>query len=256
MAMRSSPGGVGDGLPSLPDGEPLLQRWFVIPMLVLVVAGLGVTVWMFSTLLAKDEIPVAERRPPGTAEVTHDRGQAVLNDTQETEPGPGCAERVEMFGDPGGRGTVRAALEATCGLLGTGEFPEAERGLEVWQEAGAQIRVAVFELTGVEASTRVETIADSDAQQIVMELNPRFQFEPGFRAAPMVIHELVHLGASWPGEAVDADAELAAMQAQHRACETLNFDIEPPRGCLDAALLVDAPDAIEQLVDAGYRRDP
>ena len=65
---RRSPGDVGDGLPSMPDGEPLLQRWFVIPMVVLVVAGIGVSIWMFSALLAKEEIPVAERRPPGTAE--------------------------------------------------------------------------------------------------------------------------------------------------------------------------------------------
>ena len=72
----------------------------------------------------------------------------------------------------------------------------------------------------------------------------------------MVVHELTHLGASWPGEAVDADAELAAMQAQHRACDAITFTIEPPRGCLDAALLADAPDAIQQLVDAGYRRGP
>ena len=251
--VRRSPGGVGDGLPSMPDGEPLLQRWFVIPMIVLVVAGIGVSIWMFSVLLAKEEIPLAERRPPGTAEVTHDRGQAVLNDTQDTEPGPGCAERVELFGDAGARGTVRAAMEAVCGLLATGDFPQAEQGLDVFVEAGGQVRVAIFELTGVESSARVETIADSDAQRLVIELNPRFQFEPGFRAAPMIIHELTHMAHAWPGEPVDAEGELEAMAAQHRACQAITFGAEPPRGCLDAELLTDAPDAVEQLVDAGYR---
>ncbi len=254
MARGRSPGGVGDGLPSMPDGEPLLQRWFVIPMVLLVVAGIGVSIWMFATLLAKEEIPVAERRPPGTAEVTHERGRAVLNDTQDTEPGPDCAERVELFGDAGARSTVREAMRATCGLLGTGDFPEAEEGLEAFIEAGGQLRVAIFELTGVESSARVETIADSDAQRLVIELNPRFQFEAGFRAAPMIIHELTHIAHAWPGDPVPAEGELEAMQAQHRACEALTFREEPPRGCLDAALLTEDPDAIEELVDAGYRR--
>jgi hypothetical protein len=254
VADRTSPGGVGDGLPSLPDGEPLLQRWFVIPMLVLVVVGIGVSVWMFSTLLTKEEITVAERRPPGTAEVTHERGRAVLNDTTETEPGPDCAERLELFGDAGGRGTVRAAMQATCSLLATGDFPAAQRGLANLVEAGGQLRVAIFELTGVESSSRVEPIADSDAQRIAVELNPRFQFEEGFRAAPMIIHELTHLAGTWPGEPVTAEQELEAMQAQHDACEAITFGSEPPRGCLDAELLVDDPGAIEQLVDAGYGR--
>ena len=256
MASTRSPGGVGDGLPSLPDGEPLLQRWFVIPMLVLVVAAIGVTIWMFATLLAKDPITVAERRPPGSGTVTHDRGRAVLNDTRETEPGPGCASEIELFGDRGARDTVSAAMSATCQLLQSGQFPEAEAGLRTWADALGQLRVAVFELTGVESSARVEQMSDSDEERVVIELNPRFQFEAGFRAAPMLIHELTHLGQSWPGEAVTAEAELAAMQAQHRACERLAFDDEKPRGCLDAELLVSDPDAIQELVDAGYRRAP
>lgn len=238
----------------MPDGEPLLQRWFVIPMLVLVVAGIGVSIWMFSILLTKEEIPLAERRPPGTTEVTHERGRAVLNDTQDTEPGPDCADRVELFGDAGARSTVRAAMTATCDLLASGDFPTAEAGFEVFVDAGGQLRVAIFELTGVESSARVETIADSDAQRLVIELNPRFQFEAGFRAAPMIVHELTHMAHAWPGDPVPAEGELEAMQAQHRACEALALRDDPPRGCLDAALLTEAPDAVEQLVDAGYRR--
>lgn len=245
-------GGVDDDLPSLPDGEPLLQRWFVIPMLVLVVIGIGVSIWMFSALLGREEITVAERRPPGTAKVTHERGQAVLNDTEETGPGPGCAEAIELFGDRGGRDTASAAMSATCQMLQSGDFREAGAGLQRWIEGNGQLRIAVFELTGVESSARVEAMADSDAERIVIELNPRFQFERGFRAAPMLIHELTHLGQSWPGTAVDAEAELAAMRAQQQACEVLTFRDDPPRGCLDADLLAEEPDAIEQLVEAGY----
>lgn len=254
MATGTRSGGAGNGLPSLPDGEPLLQRWFVLPMLVLVVAGIGVSIWMVAVLLSKESITVAERRPPGTAAVTHERGRAVLNDVQETEPGPDCADRIELFGDAGGRGTARAAMSTTCQLLQSGDFPAAEAGLRRWVEGAGQLRVAVFELTGVESSTRVERLADSEAERIVIELNPRFQFDAGFRAAPMLVHELTHLAQGWPGSPVDADQELAAMAAQHRACAKLAFRDEPPRGCLDAELLTEDPDAIQELLDAGYRR--
>lgn len=262
---RTSPGRFGSYSPSLPDGEPLLQRWFIIPMLGLVVAGIGVSIWMAVTVLGSDRIEVAERRPPGTAEVTHERGQAVLNDTTETEPGPGCATDIELFGDPGARGTGRAALEATCDLLRSNEYSLAQVGLSRWIEADGQLRVAVFELTGVESSMRVEDVgevpggatggaeASEGEERIVIELNPRFQFEAGRRAAPMVVHELVHLATSWPGEAVTAEAEFEAMRYQYQACRDLGLmEQDPPRGCLDAELLTASPGGIEELVEAGY----
>lgn len=244
----------------MPDGEPLLQRWFVIPMLVLVVVGIGVSIWMTVTMLGGERIPVAERRPPGTAEVTHERGEAVLNDTTETEPGPGCASEVELFGDVGARGTGHAALEATCQLLRSNEFSLAQVGLSRWAEANGQLRVAVFEVTGLESSARVERESEQsdversdEGERIVLELNPRFQFERGRRAAPMIIHELVHLATAWPGEPVSAEAELEAMRYQYDACQALGLMAgDPPRGCLDAQLLTDAPDGLEQLVEAGY----
>lgn len=245
----------------MPDGEPLLQRWFVIPMLLLVVVGIGVSIWMAVTVLGSERIPVAERRPPGTAEVTHERGDAVLNETTETEPGPGCASDIELFGDPGARGTGRAALQATCQVLRSNEFSLAQVGLSRWAEADGQLRVAVFEVTGLESSMRVErrseqsgeSVTDGTGERIVLELNPRFQFEEARRAAPMVVHELVHLATSWPGDPVTAEAELEAMRYQHQACVDLGLmDDDPPRGCLDAELLTTAPDAIQQLVDAGY----
>lgn len=237
----------------MPDGEPLLQRWFVIPMLVLVVVGIGVSIWMAVTVLGGERIPVAERRPPGTAEVTHERGDAVLNDTTETEPGPGCASEVELFGDVGAQGVGRAALQAVCELLRSSEFSLAQVGLSRWTEADGQLRVAVFEVTGLESSARVEPVGDGGTERIVIELNPRFQFEKGRRAAPMIVHELVHLATSWPGEPVGAEAEFEAMRYQYDACQQLGLMADdPPRGCLDAQLLTDAPDGIEQLVDAGY----
>ncbi len=76
MADRS-PGGVGDGLPALPDGEPVLARWFVVAMLVLGLVAVGMTVFALTRRAAPpaEVFPAAERRTPGTAEVTHDRGE-------------------------------------------------------------------------------------------------------------------------------------------------------------------------------------
>lgn len=241
-----SPGGVGDGLPALPSGEPILPRWFVISMLLLVPLGVGITIWAFGST-EREVIPVAERRPPGTGRVTHERGDAALNRTREAEPGPGCAAGIELFGDEGARAAGRTALSATCQLLANQDLPEAERGLGRWAEQGGRLRFAVFELTGVDASTRVEE------GRLVMELNIRFVFEDAAQAAPFVLHELVHLGRGrWPGQAVTAEGELAAMRVQGRACELLTFASQPPRGCLDAEDLLSADDPREFLREAGF----
>ncbi len=241
---------VGDGLPSLPTGEPVLARWFVAAMLVLVPAGIGVTVWAFASV-GGTTIGVAERRPPGTAQVTHPRGEAALNDTTTTEPGPGCASGVTLVGDDGARAAARRALGATCQLLRNRDLPAVERGLDRWAAGDGRLRFAVFERTGLDSSARVT------GPRPVIELNARYQFEDATQAAPFVIHELVHLGRDrWPGAPVDVAGELAAMEAQDTACGLLAFTAQPPRGCRDAAQLVAAPDAAEQLAGAGYpRRD-
>lgn len=242
----TSPGGVGDGLPSLPSGEPILARWFVLLMIPLVIAAIVVTVWMFASF-GREPLTAAERRPPGDAEVTHDRGAAVLNEITDTEPGPGCAEDITLFGDAGARATVGRAMGAVCQLLASGRFPEARQGLDAWIAADGLLRIAVFEVTGLESSARVED------DRVVIELNPRFQFEDATRGAPFILHELTHLAQGWPGAPVDAEAELAAQVATAQACDRLAFRTNPPLGCVDARELADADDAIEQLHDAGYR---
>jgi hypothetical protein len=133
-----------------------------------------------------------------------------------------------------------------CALLDTGEFPEAAAGLARWTDLDGVLRVTVFEVTGLESSARIE---GGDA---VIEISPTFQFADAARAAPMILHELVHLAGAWPDEAVDAADELAAMQVQASACDAYDFGDNPPRGCADAWELVAASDPIGLLVDAGY----
>lgn len=242
----ASPGGVGDGLPALPDGEPILPRWFVLAMLALAVAAIGITAWAFVAFGGRVELTAAERRPPGTATVTHERGTAVLNAVTEVEDATGCATGIELFGDAGARATTARALSATCQLLASGDFPEAEAGLQAWRAADGLLRVATFEFTGTESSARVED------DRIVVELSPRFQFDNATRAAPFVLHELTHLAAGWPGRAVTAEEEVAATEVVGVACERLAMGEDPPLGCIDAATVLGLDDPTGAFVDAGY----
>ena len=249
MARRSrrAPGGVGDGLPAMPDGEPLLSRWFVLVMIPLVVAGIVVTVWAFLEFGGRAETTAADRRPPGSATVTHERGQAVLNEITETEDGQGCATGVTLFGDAGARATTRRAMAAACQLLSSGDFPEAQAGLEAWRRDDGLLRIATFEFTGTESSARVED------ERVVIELSPRFQFADATRGAPFILHELVHLGSgTWPGTPVDAAQELLATEVTDRACQRLALGEDRPLGCIDAAELLADDDPLQAMVEAGY----
>lgn len=234
------------GQPSGPDGEPLLARWFVLVMGVLIVIGLAVTAWAFIEFGGRAESTAAERRPPGSATVTHERGQAVVNEVTETEPAEGCASGITLFGDAGARASTRRALASTCQLLSSGEFPEAAAGLDVWKANDGVLRVATFEFTGTESSARVD-------DDVIIELSPRFQFDNATRAAPFILHELVHMGTGqWPGQAVTAGQELEATVVTDRACQRMSLGDDPPLGCIDAADLVDDVDPLQSFVDAGY----
>lgn len=245
---RVSPGGVGDGLPATPSGEPLLARWFAIAMLVLGVVGVVLVVWAFSSVRTTDISPAA-RRPPGSAQVTHARGAAVLAEDRTEQRDVACAPDVRLVGDVGGRATVARALSTACGLLDrdTAGLAAARRGLERLGSAGGVVRIAVFEVNGLDSSLRVE-----DGVPVV-ELNPKFQFDDATLAAPALLHELAHLGSDdFPGTAVDVDAELAALQVQATACDLLVLPEDPPRGCSDAAAVLADPDPRAALRAAGY----
>lgn len=235
-----------DGLPTLPTGEPVLQRWFVITVLVMVPIGIAVTIWAFLSI-PRDELTPAERRPPGGPEVTIERGDAQFGTSTETEAGPSCTEAITLLGDSGTRATSRRALEATCELLRSGRYPTANEGLRAWLRNDGLMRIAVFELSGVEGSARQE------GGRLVVELNAKFQFEDASRAAPEVIHQLTLLGQeSWPGEPITVTAALEAAEAQADACAQLTFDGPPPRGCRDVEDLLAADDPRAQLAEAGY----
>ena len=235
-----------DGLPTLPTGEPVLQRWFVIAVLVIVPIGIAVTVWAFLAI-PRDELTPAQRRPPGGLEVTIARGDAQFGASTETETGPSCASAITLIGDSGTRATSRRALEATCELLRSGRYPTANEGLRAWLRNDGLMRIAVFELSGVEGSARQED------GRLVVELNAKFQFEDASRAAPELIHQLTLLGQeAWPGEPLTVVAAMEAAEAQTDACTQLTFDGPVPRGCRDVEALLASDDPHAQLVEAGY----
>ena len=248
---RVSPGGVGDGLPSAPDGEPLLHRWFVIAMILLsvVAAVLSVVVLTSRTAPPEEALPPAARRNPGTPTVTHDRGQIVLSETQEEETGVACAPEVRLVGDAGGRATAARALRTLCAQLAQNPrgLELAAEGLAILDAEGGIIRIALGAATGVDSSARVED------GTLVVELAPKFQFDDATEAAPFLAHELAHVaGERWPGAAPDAPDELAALRVQAISCERLLLGEDAPRGCGDAAAVLEAADPLRELREAGY----
>lgn len=237
---------VDDGLPTLPSGEPVLARWFVLLMLVLVPAAIGVSAWALLSI-DDDPLPPAERRVPGDATMTYARGQAVQAETSETEPGPDCAQHVDLYGDEAARQATADAVAAACEALAVDELAEARDGLR--ELDGGQLRIAAFERSGLESTTRMVDGAP------VVELNAKFQFDDARRAAPVVVHELTLLGRErFPGRPVSAADVLAATEAQQVACQRLGLDEgeRVPRGCRDAADLLAEPDPLGALVEAGF----
>lgn len=245
---RSLPPLRGDGLPALPTGEPVLARWFVILMLLLVPVAIAVTVWAFLSIPGGDDVAPAERRPVGGASVTIDRGDAQLGESTETEPGPTCAEPIALVGDSGARAAGARAMEQTCTLLGQGDYEAAREGLRAWVASSGQLRFATFEVAAVGGSARVEDDA------IVLELNARYLFEDARRAAPVVLHQLVLIGdPDWPGAPVSAERELRAAEIHADACDRMTFQTQDPPGCGDVRDLLAEPDPLAALIEAGFR---
>jgi hypothetical protein len=236
-----------DGLPTLATGEPVLARWFVITMLLLVPIAIAVSVLAWRATDRQPPPPI-ERRIVGTATITHDRGDALFPETQDEEPGPSCAEGVTLTGDRSAISAGRRALSATCQLVATADLPLARAGLAVWLDADPLVRVGTFEASGVDASARLED------GRLVIELNARYLFEDATRAAPVVVHQLALIGQrDWPGRVVSAQAEAAALAEQDAACRRLSLPDGVPRPCRDAAELLASDDLVADLVGVGFR---
>lgn len=235
-----------DGKPTLPTGEPVLHRWFVLAMLLLVPAAIGVTIWAATATVGRQTLTAAERRPPGGSEVTIERGQAQLSPTDDVEQGPACFQGGQISGDEGSRAAARVAMEGACDLIAGGGYDLALDGLRAWARSGGRVRVAAFQMSGVESSARLED------GRLVIELNAAFQFEDATAAAPALLHQLVLLGTpGFPGAPIPAARELEAARLQQQACDDIPDDLRS-RGCVDVEELLAADDPLGDLVAAGW----
>lgn len=234
-----------EGLPVDAEyGEPILPRWFVLALLGLVVAALVVGAIAFvgfgTGLVGGDEVPLAERRPPpeggfatGVGEVAVEAGPA----SPVTDACPEAAG-VPVGGTDEERGRLAEALEAACAAA-----PDA---LDTLADAGAEVRFAGFERTGVDAATDVT----SDPPWVLV--NGRYTAQDAALIVPLLAHEAALIDAAVRGDDVGSvEVAVEARERQHAACgEALDA---PSRACEDAAALLAADDAAEQLREAGFR---
>jgi hypothetical protein len=221
--------------------EPLLPRWFTILAVAVVPVAVVVTVLAF-LMADRGLLPVAERRPPGDATMTHAVGDLVVGGTEPAALGAPCArlQGLRFAGDEADREVLAEGLAELC----RPSLPDTVKdAVRAFAEGGNVVRFAVFERTGVD-STRI----DGEDRSTVL-LNAKYSRTEPRWLAPLVVHELTH--RQTPVEARD---ELAARAAEHRVCRTLApvSRLDSP-GCRDAAELLDLPDPLEALRGAGYR---
>jgi len=219
---------------------PLLPRWFVLVVLALV----PVAVALFAVAFPwgeEDVVPVAERRPPPTGELTGDVGDWQVGEA-EPQPLEADCDGVEGFqvaGTVEDRRRLSEALNALCGVV----LPDgAGAAVGALADAEAVVRFGAFERSGVDVT------AVRDADPPVVLPNGRFAQAAQPRwVAPLIVYEAVRLA----GDPATAEDTLAARDAEWAACEAV-LDDELNVGCEDARELLALDDPLAALRAAGF----
>jgi hypothetical protein len=230
---------------------PRLPWWLWLAAVVTTAAMVVVAVGLFRA--APDPLPVAARRSPPTADQSHGVGGYRVpaldpaNRERLARRQAGCARlsAVTLAGTAGEVALLEAAAERLCALRSVAPIERARGAL---QRAAAEVRFAEFEL-GINESTTLL----GQGRPVVL-VNGKFQVgaRPE-RIAALLVHEGSHVADGAPPTAA---AELAARKAELAACERLfTGEVQPNRGCADAAALLSRDDAtvLEELRKAGYR---
>lgn len=216
--------------------DQVLPRWFVLLAIGAVIAAVGT---LIAALFAfgPQEVPLAERRPPPADGLTHEVGDYVIGGNEAVLYTDSCPllEGVRVAGTSEDRTRLRTGLAALCNVA---EADVAD-GLEAFAEAGGVVRFATFTETGV-----ASTATTGDDPQIL--INTRFSRTGPLQIAPLIAHDVI--ARTDPG---DAATELSARISQADACARI-FNELPP-SCDDATALVDLPDPLTALRQAGYR---
>lgn len=236
---------VGDPWARTPSGEladPLLPRWFVVTVLVTIPAAIGAVVAAF-VVFSHAEVPVAERRPPPSeAGLTAGTGEVALGDADPEGLEADCpvVAGLRIAGGEADRETLSDGVNGLCDADLDADTADRVGRLA---EAGAVVRFAVFERTGVDSA------ADLDAQPQQVLLNARFSRTEPRWIAPLVALEATFLDA----DPTTAEGVLRARRAERRVCRSLFGGTRPSRACQDAQALLSLEDPQAALRAAGYR---
>jgi hypothetical protein len=203
---------------------------------------------------APDQLPVAARRSPPSLDYTHGVGTVLLpaldpaNRDRLVRRQAGCPrlDAVTLVGLPAEVDLLDAAAGKLCALRSTAQIERARSAL---QESRAVVQFAEFELTINESTT------SRAGDRPTVLVGGKFQLgDAGAeRVAVLLVHEGSHLAED---ASPSAATELAARKAELEACNRLfTGEVQPNRGCADAAALLSVDDAgaLARLKEAGYR---
>jgi hypothetical protein len=237
---------------------PRLPWWLWLAVAVTTVVMVVVATGLFGAV--PEQLPVAARRSPPAPGLSHGVGDlrvpilAPENRDRLVRRQAGCPrlDRVTLVGTAAEVALLDAAADRLCALRSTAPIQRARDGL---QDAAAEVQFAEFELTINESTTRL-----GPGRPAVLVHAKFQQGEAGAeRVAAVLAHEGAHLADGGPPtaatELVSAASELAARKAELEACGRLfGGDVQPNRGCADAAALLSGDDesALGRLKEAGY----
>jgi hypothetical protein len=231
---------------------PRLPWWLWLAVAVTTVAMVVVATGLVGSV--PDQLPVAARRSPPSGELSHGVGDIRVpvleprNQDLLVRRQAGCPrlDRVTLVGTAAEVALLDAAADQLCALRSTAPIQRARDGL---QQAAVTVEFAEFELSINESTTDFGT-----ARPTVMV---HAKFQQGGAAPERVAAVLAHEGSHVAdGRPPTAAAELAARKAELEACGRLfTGDVQPNRGCADAAALLATDDAgaLARLKEAGYR---
>jgi hypothetical protein len=231
---------------------PRLPWWLWLAAAVSTLVLVATVVGIFRTV--PDQLPPAARRSPPAQGLSHGVGEISVpillpaNRDRLVRRQASCPrlDRLTLVGTAGEVALLDAAATKLCALRSTPPIQRARTGL---QEAGAVVSFAEFQLSINESTTRF----GAGAPQVLVHA----KFQQGAAAPERVAAVLGHEGAPVAdGGPPTAAGELAARTAELEACGRLfGGDVQPNRGCADAAALLSGDDAsaLRRLKEAGYR---
>jgi hypothetical protein len=221
--------------------DQVLPRWFVLIALAMIPIAIAAMIAAF-VMSGRDPLPVAARRPPPAGGLT-----TAVGDFRVGASAPLPAEElcptlrgIQVAGEQADRAALTTGLAALCeirleaGLAGR---------LNAFAREGGVVRFAQFEATGVDST------AELQATPPRILLNARFSRADPTWIAPLVAHDVTLLQRD-PSLASSA---LAARQVEAQVCARVFADRRAPRGCEDARALLDLPDPLTALRQAGFR---